>query len=58
MSMPEIDRLLEVIVLVKRKHPISYEDITWLCEEILRLREQRANNNNPQIADLLSETPP
>ena len=39
MSIPEIDRLTEVVVLLKRKRPVTYEDIEWLVEEIVRLRE-------------------
>lgn len=40
MSMPEIDRLTEILVLLKRRRAVSFDDIEWLCEEILRLREQ------------------
>ena len=39
MSIPEIDRLTEVVVLLKRKRPVTYEDIEWMIEEIVRLRE-------------------
>lgn len=39
MSTLEIDRLTEIVVLLKRKRPVTYEDIEWMIEEIVRLRE-------------------
>lgn len=44
MSFPELDRLTEIAVLLKRKRPVTYEDIEWMIEEIVRLREILANN--------------
>lgn len=39
MSIPDIeDRLLEIVVLLKRKRPVTYEDIEWMINEIVRLR--------------------
>ena len=37
--LPEIDRLTEIVVLLKRRRAVSFEDIEWMCEEIVRLRE-------------------
>lgn len=43
MSIPDVeDRLLEIVVLLKRKRPVTYEDIEWMIEEIVSLREKLA----------------
>jgi hypothetical protein len=35
-----MDRLTEIVVLLKRRRTLSIDDIEWMVEEIMRLREE------------------